>query len=131
MGRRNQLAMIDIDLRRIQRLQKAMKHAPVLIAEELGKAVRDLVLLVEGEAKKRCPVDTGKLRASITPVIESWAAGYVGTNTAYAPFVEYGTRNTPAQPFLEPAFLEGKKQADKIFGDAIARAIARYEKEAS
>jgi len=131
MGRRNQLAMIDIDLRRIQRLQKAMKHAPALIAEELGKAVRDLVLLVEGEAKKRCPVDTGQLRASITPVIESWAAGYVGTNTAYAPYVEYGTRKMAAQPFLEPAFLEGKKQADKIFGDAIARAIARHEKEAS
>jgi hypothetical protein len=36
-----------------------------------------------------------------------------------------------AQPFLEPAFLEGQKQADKIFGAAIARAIARYEKEAS
>jgi HK97 gp10 family phage protein len=131
MGRRNQLAMIDIDLRRIQRLQKAMKHAPALIAEELSKAVRDLVLLVEGVAKKNCPVDTGKLRASITPVIESWAAGYVGTNTAYAPYVEYGTSKMAAQPFLEPAFLEGQKQADKIFGAAIARAIARYEKEAS
>jgi HK97 gp10 family phage protein len=123
--------MISIDLRRIDRLQRALKEMPSIVAEEMGKAVRDLVLLVEGVAKKNCPVDTGKLRASITPVIESWAAGYVGTNTAYAPFVEYGTRNMAAQPFLEPAFLEGKKQADKIFGDAIARAIARFDKEAS
>ena len=128
MGRSGQLAMIDIDFRKIKRLQKAIRRAPALITEELGNAVRDLVLLVEAEAKKLCPVDTGKLRASITPVIESWAAGYVGTNTNYAPHVEYGTRKMDAQPFLEPAFLEGKRVASKVFGQAIARAIARFER---
>ena len=128
MGKRGRLAIIDIDFRKIERLQKAMKRCPDLITEELGTAVRDLVLLVEAEAKKLCPVDTGKLRASITPVIESWAAGYVGTNTHYAPYVEYGTRKMDAQPFLEPAFLEGKKQASKIFGQAVSRAIARFER---
>lgn len=128
MGRRGQLAMIDIDFRKIERLKKAIKRAPSLITEELGNAVRDLVLLVEAEAKKLCPVDTGKLRASITPVIESWAAGYVGTNTHYAPHVEYGTRKMDAQPFLEPAFLEGKRVASKVFGQAVSRAIARFER---
>ena len=128
MGRRKQLAVIDIDFRKIERLQKAIKRAPALITEELGNAVRDLVLLVEAEAKKLCPVDTGKLRASITPVIESWAAGYMGTNTHYAPHVEYGTRKMDAQPFLEPAFLEGKRVASKVFGKAVSRAIARFER---
>ena len=130
MGKGGKLAVIDIDFRKIERLQKALARAPGIITEELGKAVRDLVLLVEGEAKKLCPVDTGKLRASITPVIESWAAGYVGTNTHYAPYVEYGTRKMEAQPFLEPAFLEGQRQASKIFGEAIARAITRFERGA-
>ena len=128
MGRHAQLAIIDIDFRKIERLQKALRRAPAIITEELGTAVRDLVLLVEAEAKKLCPVDTGKLRASITPVIESWAAGYVGTNTHYAPYVEYGTEKMPAQPFLEPAFLEGQRQASKIFGEAISRDIARFER---
>ncbi len=130
MGKGGKLAIIDIDFRKIERLQKALARAPGIITEELGKAVRDLVLLVETEAKKRCPVDTGKLRASITPVIESWAAGYVGTNTHYAPYVEYGTEKMPAQPFLEPAFLEGQRQASKIFGEAISRAISRFERGA-
>ncbi len=130
MGKGGKLAIIDIDFRQIERLQKALKRAPGILTEELGNAVRDLVLLVEAEAKKLCPVDTGKLRASITPVIESWAAGYVGTNTNYAPYVEYGTRKMDAQPFLEPAFLEGKRQASKIFGEAIARAISRFERGA-
>ena len=130
MSRKNQLAMIDIDFRKIEKLQKAMKEMPDLITEELGKAVRDLVLIVEAKAKELCPVDTGKLRASITPVIQSWAKAYVGTNTHYAPYVEYGTKMSPAQPFLEPAFLEGKKQASKVFGKAISRAIARYNRRA-
>ena len=130
MGRKNKLAMIDIDLRKIEKLQKAMKAMPDLITEELGKAVRDLVLIVEARAKELCPVDTGKLRASITPVIESWAAGYIGTNTHYAPYVEFGTKKMAAQPFLEPAFLEGRKQAKKVFGKAISRAISRFERRA-
>ena len=130
MSKRSRLAMIDVDFRKIARLQAALKAVPEVVTEELGRAVRDLILLVEGEAKKRCAVDTGKLRASITPVIESWAAGYVGTNTAYAPYVEYGTRNMAAQPYLEPAFEEGRKQAGKIFGAAIARVIARFERGA-
>ena len=127
---KGQLATIEIDFQRIARLQKAIRKVPHLVAEELGKAVVELVLLVEAEAKKRCPVDTGLLRASITPVIESWAAGYVGTNTHYAPYVEYGTRHMAAQPFLEPAFLEGQRQASKVFGKAVARAIARFDRGA-
>ncbi len=46
MGKRGQLAIIDIDFRKIERLRKAMKRCPDLIIEELGNAVRDLVLLV-------------------------------------------------------------------------------------
>ncbi len=130
MRRKSHLAMIEIDFRQIERLQNALKEMPDLIAEELGRAVRDLVLIVEAKAKELCPVDTGKLRASITPVIQSWAKAFVGTNTHYAPYVEYGTKHAAAQPFLEPAFLEGKKQASKVFGKAIRRAIARYERRA-
>ena len=131
MADRNQIATITVDLGQVERLQQALKAMPHIVQEELGKAVVKLVLIVEATAKKKCPVDTGNLRASITPVIESWARGFVGTNVEYAPYVEYGTRNAPAQPFLEPAFLEGKKQADKIFGEAMARAVARFDREAA
>jgi isopropylmalate/homocitrate/citramalate synthase len=34
-------------------------------AESTDAAVKDLALLIEAEAKRRCPVDTGNLRASI------------------------------------------------------------------
>ena len=125
-----QLAMIDIDLRGIANLQQAMKDFPSIVREELGKAVEELALLIEAKAKELCPVDTGLLRSSITPVVESWAAAFVGTNTEYAPYVEFGTKKMAAQPFLEPAFLEGQKQASKVFGQAVSRAIARFRKAA-
>lgn len=47
-------------------------------------------LLVENDAKKNCPVDTGQLRQSITHEVEG-NTGVIGTNVEYAPYVEYGT----------------------------------------
>ena len=130
MGRGGKLVEIEIDFGKIARIQKALQRMPEVIIEEIGTAVRDLVLMIEAEAKRLCPVDTGNLRSSITPEVLSWAEGYVGTNVNYAPWVEYGTVRTPAQPFMEPAFLFGKKASKKIFGQAISRAIARFERSA-
>lgn len=118
---------IQVDVATATKLKNAMKALPEMVKQEIGKAVVKIVLIIEQEAKKRCPVDTGLLRSSITPVVESWAAAHVGTNTEYAPYVEYGTKHTPAQPFFEPAFLEGSKRAPAIFEKAFARAIARFD----
>jgi len=121
---------ITIDTKKIARLSDAMKAMPGMVKNEMGKAVVRIVLIIEREAKKRCPVDTGLLRSSITPVVESWASGYVGTNTEYAPYVEYGTKYAGAQPYFEPAFLAGQKAAPKEFGKAMARAVAKFDKKA-
>ncbi len=44
----------------------------------------------EGFAKEQCPVDTGRLRASIThATVREELAAYIGTNVEYAPYVEY------------------------------------------
>lgn len=74
-----------------------------------GDVAKDLArraIRVERQAKHLCPVDTGRLRASITWAMESDARGLlaiVGTNVVYAPFVEFGTSRMAAQPFLRPA----------------------------
>ena len=51
-------------------------------------------IAVQSGAKERAPVDTGRLRSSLTYEIDpaalpTWAK--VGTNVSYAPFMEYGT----------------------------------------
>lgn len=65
-------------------------------------ALEEIGLTAEGHAKKKCPVDTGRLRNSISHDVKEKTA-YIGTNVEYAPYVELGTVNTKAQPFLKPA----------------------------
>lgn len=61
---------------------------------QVEKAVNKATLLVEGQAKLLCPVDTGMLRASIHTKVEKKdkeVSGIVYTASEYAPYVEFGT----------------------------------------
>lgn len=78
------------------------------VVEALGtamaRALEAIGIQAEGYAKDLCPVDTGRLRNSITHAIEAdEKAAYIGTNVEYAPYVELGTSKHKAQPFLTPA----------------------------
>lgn len=104
------------------------------------RALRDACLLVEEEAKKRAPVDTGTLRRSITTELHK-DYGEVGTNLHYAPYVEFGTglfasnhdgRQTPwsyqsadgewhttrgmnPNPFLGPSLDDNRQKIKELF----------------
>ena len=54
-------------------------------------------------AKTLCPVDTGKLRDSITILSESAEKCVYGSNVEYSLYVEIGTKNMAAQPYLRPS----------------------------
>lgn len=58
---------------------------------------------IRNDAISAAPVDTGRLRQSIS--VQKVDEGHyrVGTNVEYAPMVEFGTRDTAPQPFLRPA----------------------------
>jgi HK97 gp10 family phage protein len=58
---------------------------------------------IQREAQLRAPVDTGFLRSSI--IVDQVEPFYneVIAGADYAHFVEFGTRFTPAQPFMTPA----------------------------
>lgn len=82
---------------------------------ELKRRNEAAAIAVEGEAKKLAPVDTGRLRASITRDADLTGA-IVGTNVEYAPFVELGTSKQPAQPFLVPGLMNSRDMLRKIYG---------------
>jgi HK97 gp10 family phage protein len=73
----------------------------------VAKELERTAISVERTAKRLCPVDTGRLRSSISHGLEKSPLGglsaVVGTNVNYALPVEFGTRFTPPQPFLRPA----------------------------
>jgi HK97 gp10 family phage protein len=69
--------------------------------------IERICLRIERRAKQLCPVDTGRLRSSISTAIivdGRSISGIVGTNVEYAPYVEFGTSRMEAQPYLRPAF---------------------------
>ena len=83
--------------------------------EAVAKALEEIGLVAEGYAKKACPVDTGRLRNSITHVTRpSEKAVYIGTDVEYGPYVELGTRHNGAQPFLRPAATEHQAKYEAI-----------------
>lgn len=95
--------------------QDNIKQAVDGIESAIGAALEEIGLLAENYAAKKCPVDTGNLRASITHEVDAGDnAVYIGTNVEYAPYVELGTSRQKAQPFLRPAASEHGAQYRQV-----------------
>lgn len=63
--------------------------------------VKRSLVTIEGEAKRRAPVDRGPLRTSLTHETSvNGRSGRAGTNLEYAPAVELGSK--PHMPPIEP-----------------------------
>ena len=79
------------------------------ITSALEAALEEIGLVAEGYAKKLCPVDTGRLRNSITHAISpDEKATYIGTNVEYALYVHEPVKmpngkTRPGVPFLRDA----------------------------
>ena len=115
-----------------------------VLPEAIRKALEQSCLIVEGDAKVRCPVDSGQLRQSINHKVED-RTGQVSTNVEYAPYVEIGTgiyssegggRQTPwvyqdakgqwhrtsgqkPHPFMKPALEQNTSKILNQFKDLI------------
>jgi HK97 gp10 family phage protein len=91
-------------------VKRRLRDAGVRGHAAAQREVRRSALIVQGGAKQRAPVDTGRLRNSIAVEVDADGLGAtVGTNVEYAPFQEFGTRTVPAHPFLFPALEEHRQ----------------------
>ena len=84
---------------------KITSHADEAIKakdEAVARALEKMGLVAERYAKEYAPVDTGRLRNSITHATEPDAV-YIGTNVEYGIYQEFGTVYQPGTPFLRPA----------------------------
>ena len=80
---------------------------------QIEQALVAIGMTAETYAKENCPVDTGRLRNSITHEVEMGdKSAIIGTNVEYAAFVELGTSKMRARPYLRPA-AEGHSQEYK------------------
>ena len=92
----------------------ALKRAKKRGLEAIG-------LTAEGYAKKDTPVDTGRLRNSISHATDDEAA-YIGTNVEYAPYVELGARGRKGVHMLQRAASEHTDEYKKLMEDSMKNA---------
>lgn len=98
---------------RVDGLTKA-RDTVALLPEAFKTQVRDAIeigsRIILSEAAGRVPVLTGKLKQSLgRNVREDGLQAAVGSGDYKAKFVEFGTEDTPAEPFLFPAFRLGAR----------------------
>lgn len=115
-----------LEIQGLKELQdKAEQIIRDLRGDEFLQGMRDVTLMLQRSAKINTPVDTGRLRASITPEVEmagDTVEGIVGTNVKYAPYVEFGT----APHFPPLAALEVWARRHGMTAFQVAIAIARH-----
>ena len=97
-------------------------------------------LLVEGDAKRLCPVDTGRLRSSITTEKRfdgDKPVASVGSNVEYGLYVEFGTGQNgdpsvdhrvdwagqPPKPFMRPAMHINQDNISRIVGNEVRKVL--------
>ena len=94
-----------------------------LAKEAVERALEAVGLLGEGYAKRLCPVDTGRLRNSITHGTDlADSTAWIGTAVEYASYVEFGTILTKAQPFLKPAVNDNQAEYKAVFEEYLKNA---------
>lgn len=79
------------------------------IKNDVNAAIQGAGIDAQALAKQACPVDTGRLRASILYHPGNMACT-VDTNVNYSRFVEFGTVHMAAQPYLYPAWQRASRQ---------------------
>lgn len=73
------------------------------IPDVTEQVVRKAAFDIEAYAKTVVPVDTGKLKNSITSEFPAVHSAIIAPHTEYAAFVEFGTRRMRARPYMRPA----------------------------
>jgi HK97 gp10 family phage protein len=71
-------------------------------------AVDSVTERMADDCRRYCPVDTGELRDSIEALPAVDGFGQVRVGTDHWRYVEYGTRNMSAQPFMRPALYQNR-----------------------
>lgn len=121
---------ISCDTSKLENQIKSLLKDIDKVAEE---AVKESCTDIKEDAKRLCPVDSGRLRDSISDSYESKSneyTGYVYTDVPYAPYVEHGTLTKAPNPFMYPAYKENEEFIRQRIIDAINKMRWWYDRYA-
>ena len=130
------------DMVGLEEVERNLRALPGLLGERVqGKGLLAAARVVEAEAKKLVPVETGRLQGAIkartrAAVIESFTgrrrvpggAAIVRAGVPYAHLVEYGTVTAAGKPFLRPAVLGTESRQFQAAVAAIREEFPKLER---
>jgi len=120
---------ISIEVKGMEELQAKLTSAVEdLRGDKVLEAMRIAVLMILRDAKINAPVDTGRLRASITPEVVQQSEvtkGVVGSNVVYAPHQELGTQYMEGRRFLQHAFDKNAEEVFRMFDRLVGTIISQ------
>jgi HK97 gp10 family phage protein len=85
---------------------------------QVHRSLEDWANQVKATAMQNILVKTGYLRSTLYAVVNDWVAE-IGAEASYALFVELGTRNMNARPYLYPAVQQNLPQLENLVLEAI------------
>lgn len=88
------------------------------INDKAQQNLRKACIIAETEAKRLAPVDTGRLKSSITHRVSAFRAE-IGSPVHYAAYQEFGTRKMEAHPYLRPAIINKWDEIVKAIGGGL------------
>ena len=94
---------------------KLNKNTIKNIKVALSDGLVDAADVLERKAKSNAPKDSGELANSIDSAPMGDLKRRVGSDVEHAPYVEFGTINQAAQPFLRPAIKQSKDKMLRQF----------------
>lgn len=112
-------SFVDIDVLGVNTAIAELAAAGVAAEVIVANGVADGAEMVADAARSIVPVDTGTLRDSIEVVANGDTADVV-VGAEYGPYVEFGTSDTPAQPFLRPALDSETDRVTSQIGRGLA-----------
>ena len=128
--------MITFNPAELEALEKRLNDVADKVAKKaLRGAARNAMKIVRKEARENAPEDTGLLDENfglLTRVRLSEVIAKIGirggarendTTPFYFRFVELGTKNAPAKPFLRPALENNAEHVLTVLADELRKAL--------
>jgi len=105
---------ISVNLTGAEEFAQALNRFDTAMQNQIQQALADWAANVQAEAERLVPVRTGYLRSTIYATSQQWQIE-VGAEAAYAAAVEFGTRYSQAQPYLQPAIEANLSSLEAVF----------------
>lgn len=112
---------ISIKIQNLDGLKRAFQKSPSIATSEFGRAIEKTTFKIEGDAKRKAPINKqsggGNLRQLITSRMTGKASAVIESKAKYSAYVDQGTR--PHIISVVNKKVLANRRTGKIFGRVV------------